>query len=348
MGEKLKNILIPVLCVVLALIIGAGIILYLGKDPLLAYKSLIMGAFSNKYAIAQTLIMTTPLIFTGLAISFAFRAGLFNIGAQGQVIAGGLAAAAVGAFVTGPLLNNIVLALIAAAAAGFMWAALAGVLKAKLGVHEVISTIMLNYIAIKIENFMLNNMMKDGGHGGAIPQTPVISEAAKLPAIIADTNVNAGLIIAVICALIVWFIFNRTILGYEIKAVGFNKGASENGGISVSGKIIIAMGISGMLAAMAGAERVLGGIGQDRYISGLMAEYGFDGIAVALLGKNNPFGIILAALLFGTLRAGAMMMQFEADIPSQIIIIIQAVIILLIASENVFRALFRRKKEANK
>lgn len=346
MGEKIKDILIPVFCVVFAMLIGAGIILYLGKDPVLAYKSLFLGAFSDKRSVAQMLMMTTPLIFTGLAVAFAFRAGLFNIGAQGQVVAGGLAAVAVAAFIKTPLLNNLFFAVMAAAAAGFLWAVIAGILRAKLGVHEVISTIMLNYIAINIENYMLNYAMKDGGLNGPIPQTPIIAEFAKFPSIIPPTNVNAGLILAVICAVVVWFIFNKTILGYEIKSIGLNKEAAENGGINVKSKIIIAMGISGILAALAGSERVLGGIGQDRYISGLMAEYGFDGIAVALLGKNNPFGIIIAALLFGILRAGAMRMQFEADIPSQIIIIIQAIIILLIASENIFKVLLKRKRGA--
>ncbi|BDU50846.1 ABC transporter permease [Haliovirga abyssi] len=344
MNNKLKEALIPVLSVFIAMLIGGGVIAYLGKNPFTAYMYLFQGAFVGKREIAQTLLMSTPLIFTGLSVAFAFKAGLFNIGSQGQMVAGGLAAVAVAAFVKTPLISNVVIAIIAAAAAGFIWAGISGWLKAKLGVHEVISTIMLNYIAINFEQYLLNYPFKEGGVAGPSPVTPPISAASKLPSILPPTSLNFGFIIAILAAITIWYILEKTVLGYEIKAIGFNPTASENAGINVVWGVVLAMGISGILAGLGGAERVLGGIGQDRYISGLMASYGFDGIAVALLGKNNPFGIIVAAILFGALRAGAMKMQFLAGVPSQIIIIIQAVIILLVASENMFKALLNRKK----
>lgn len=344
MTKKTQETIIPILSVLIALILGGIIMAVLGNNPFEAYAALFQGAFIGKRHIAQTLIMATPLIFTGLAVAFAFQSGMFNIGAQGQIVIGGLVAVGIASFVDTPILNNVFVVIILAGAAGFAWAAIAGWLKAKLGVHEVISTIMLNYIAANIEQYMLNYPMKEGGITGPSPQTPPISELSKLKSILPPTNLNIGFIIAILAAIAIWYILNKTVLGYEIKAIGFNKTASENAGINVNWKLVLALGISGLLAGLGGAERVLGGITQDRYVQGLMAEYGFDGIAVALLGKNNPFGVILAAILFGALRAGAMRMQFVAGVPSQIIIIIQAVIILLVASENMFKMMFKKKK----
>jgi simple sugar transport system permease protein len=259
---------------------------------------------------------------------------------------GGIAAAAVGAFVKNHVISNVFVILAIAAAAGFIWAGFAGYLKAKLGVHEVITTIMLNYIAMSFEQYCLNYPLKAGGPNGPSPQTPPVADLARLPELMPSTKVtlNVGFILAIIAAIVVWFIFKKTVLGYEIKAVGHNYTASENAGISVRWTVILTMGISGLLAGLAGAERILGGVAQYSYRQGVMATYGFDGIAVALLGKNHPIGVIFSAILFGALRAGAMRMQFVAGVPSQIIIIIQAIIILLVASENMFKFLFNRKK----
>jgi simple sugar transport system permease protein len=207
---------------------------------------------------------------------------------------------------------------------------------------------MLNYIAMSFEQYCLNYPLKAGGPNGPSPQTPPVMDFARLPELMPSTKVtlNAGFILAIIAAIIVWFIFKKTVLGYEIKAVGHNYTASENAGISVRWTVILTMGISGLLAGLAGAERILGGVAQYSYRQGVMATYGFDGIAVALLGKNNPFGVVLAAILFAGLRVGGRSMQFNTPIPSQIIIIIQAIIILLIAAENMFKAVLNKKKEA--
>lgn len=345
MKNNIKDLLIPVLAVLIALLIGAGIIAYLGENPVTAYGYLFKGAFFGQREIAKTLTEATPMIFTGLALLVGFKAGLFNIGAQGQVIAGGLAAVTIGAFVQNVIINNIVVVIIAAAVAGFLFSGFAGYLKAKLGIHEVITTIMLNYIAGAFEQYALNYPLKAGGLNGPSPQTPPVLEASRLPLLMESTKVpfNFGFVLAIAAAIIIWFIFKKTVLGYEIKAVGHNLTASENAGINVKWILILTMGISGILAGLGGAERVLGGIGQYTYKSGLMAAYGFDGIAVALLGKTNPFGVILAAILFAALRVGGSAMQFNTTIPSQIIIIIQAIIILLIAAENMFKALLTKK-----
>lgn len=346
-NKKLEGMLIPVIAVVMALLIGAGIISYLGENPVNAYYYLFTGAFSSQKAIARTLLEATPMIFTGLSVLFAFKSGMFNIGAQGQMVIAGLTAAAIGAFVATPIINNVVVVIIVAALAGGLWAMIAGFLKAKLGVHEVISTIMLNYIAINVELYALNYPLKEGGINGANPQTPPVLESSRLMQLIPSTNeaLNFGFILAIIAVILVWYIFEKTILGYEIKAVGNNITASENAGINVKWIMALSLGISGILAGLGGVERVLGGVGQYTYKQGLVATLGFDGISVALLGKNNPFGAFVAAILFAALRVGGRSMQFNTSIPSQIVIMIQAIIILLIAAENMFRVILERKNK---
>jgi general nucleoside transport system permease protein len=236
--------------------------------------------------------------------------------------------------------------LIIAALAGFIWAAIAGVLKTKFGVHEVISTIMLNYIAMCFEGYVLNSPLKAVG---AIPQTPPVHESCRLMQLIpsSHTPLNSGFIIAVVAAFIIWYVLKKTIYGYEVKAVGLTPSACENVGINVNKHIIFIIGISGLLAGLGGGVRVVGGSCQYSYLQGIMADYGFDGIAVALLAHNNPIGVIVAAILFSALRVGGRMMQFQTDIPSQIVMMIQAIIILLIAGENIFRYIIFRKKKRN-
>lgn len=316
-NKGVLNVLVPIVAVLLALLIGAGIILYMGENPIKAYYFLFSGAFDGLTPIARTLLEATPLIFTGLGVLIAFKGGMFNIGAQGQMTMAGLTAAALGGF------------------AGFLWAGIAGWLKAKLGVHEVISTIMLNYIAVSFEQYCLNYPLKAPGFN---PQTPAVVESARLGKLL-DVRVplNYGFILALIAVFIVWFILEKTVLGYHIKAVGFNPTTAENNGINVKKIIILTLGISGFLAGLGGVERVLGGVGQYAYKTGLTAAYGFDGIAVALLGKNTPVGTLLASILFAALRVGGRAMQFNTNIPSQMVIIIQAIIILLIAAENMIR-----------
>ncbi|MGL5541769.1 MAG: ABC transporter permease, partial [Fusobacteriaceae bacterium] len=234
MNKKLENVLIPVIAVAIALLIGAGIIAYLGENPMTAYYYLFTGAFSTQKAIARTLLEATPMIFTGLAVLFAFKGGMFNIGAQGQMIIAGITAAGVGAFVSNTFINNVVVVLIIAALTGFAWAYIAGFLKARLGVHEVISTIMLNYVAMNLDQYLINYPLKQGGPTGPNPQTPPVMEISRLSQLLPQTNeaLNYGFIIALVAVVVVWFIFEKTVLGYEIKAVGHNPSASENAGIN--------------------------------------------------------------------------------------------------------------------
>jgi len=319
-------------------------------SPLEAYSYMFKGALGSGRGFSRTLLEATPMIFSGLSVLFAYKAGLFNIGGQGQVIIGGLAAATVGTLAKSAGIANLFVVLIVSMVAGFAWAGIAGWLKARLGVHEVISTIMLNYIAMNLEQYGLNYPLKAGGPDGPTPQTLPVAELARMPKLIPDSSValSVGFIIALIAIVIVWFIFKKTVLGYEIKSVGNNPTAAENAGINVRLVTVLAMGFSGVLASLAGAERVLGGVAQYTYNQGLMASYGFDGIAVALLGKNSPVGVLLSAILFGILRVGGRAMQFEAGIPNQIVMILQALIILLVAAENMFKTFLNKKKKVSK
>ena len=346
-NKNFLNILVPISAVFLALVIGAIIVLIMGENPLTVYYYLFTGAFDGIVPTARTLLEATPLIFTGLAVLLAFKGGMFNIGAQGQMIMAGLSVAGIGGFIANHFISNSFILLIIGGVVGFFWAGIAGYLKAKLGVHEVISTIMLNYIAINFEQYCLNYPLKGPGIN---PQTPPVIEIARFSKLL-DIRVplNTGFILALIAVIVVWFILEKTVLGYQIKAVGFNRTSAENNGINVKFIIFLTLGLSGFLAGLGGVERVLGGVGQYSYKSGLTASYGFDGIAVALLGKNNPFGALIASILFAGLRVGGRAMQFNTAIPNQMVIMIQAIIILLVASENMIRGwlekLISKKKE---
>lgn len=353
------NIVVPILAVLLALIIGGIIILCRGGNPIEAYTALFVGAFSNERNIAKTFLEATPLIFAGLSVLIAFKGGMFNIGTQGQMMMAGITAGILGGVLpnlvetnviaSSPLysiLSNIYVMFIICGAVGFFWAVIAGYLKAKFGVHEVISTIMLNYIALNFEQYCLNNnTLVPGGNA----QTPAVVESARFGKLL-DINVtlNYGFIIALIAVALVWFIFNKTTLGYKIRAVGNNPTAAENNGINVKLIMWLTLGISGFIAGIGGLERVAGGVGQYSYKGGLIATYGFDGIAVALLGKNNPVGALLASILFAALRIGGRAMQLKTNVPSEMVIMIQAIIILLIAAENMIRSWLEKSSKGGK
>ncbi len=342
---KRDTFVIPLASIVLSLFIAALVILSIGKNPVIAYASLIKGSFGNVQAFITTMIKLTPLILTGLAVAFGFRAGLFNIGAEGQLSMGALAATMFGVYITSvPAIIAIPIAILGGMAAGGAWGAIAGYLKAKTGAHEVISTIMLNYIAALLANFMVNGPFQAVGTG--IPKSPEITDAAKLPVMISvqASSLSIGIIISLIAAVIIYVIIQRTTVGYEIKAVGFNPYAAEYGGISIAKNIVLAMFISGALAGLAGTVEVLGL--HHRFLGTLSAGKGFDGISIALIGQNNPIGVVFAALLIAALRTGSNQMQF-AGIPKHIIIIVQGLVIFFIATERLVKTLilWKERKE---
>ncbi|TDX45425.1 ABC transporter permease [Orenia marismortui] len=341
-----KEISIPLLAILSSFIIGAIIVLASGYSPVATYSALIQGAFGSLNSIADTLLEATPLIFTGLAVSFAFRCGLFNIGGEGQLLVGGLAAAWVGTLKGIPIIIHLPITLLAAMLAGALWVAIPAFLKAKLGVHEVITTIMFNYISYSLVAYISLKVLAEPGS----IQTPDIEPSSYLWRFsnILDIHsyLNIGFIIGVLVLVGIYYLLWKTTIGYEIRAVGISPDAAEYGGISSVRNIILAMLISGALAGLGGAERAMGLF--HNYRNGFSAEYGFTGIAVALLGRNHPFGVLLAALLFGALSNGQDYMNMLAGVPVDLVTILQAIIILFVAADLLFRNILAMKPEGRK
>lgn len=325
-----------------------------------AYKALFIGSFGNPYQmiaawqeyqqtgdwqpfrnamrpINESLVTTIPYIFAGLAVALGFRTGLFNIGVEGQLVIGATVATYIGYAFTLPAIIHLPLALLGGIIGGAAWGIIPGWLKAKTGSHEVINTIMMNFIAFRIVSWLLRGPM---GRTGAGPISPEIQETAYLPSFFEPPlRLHAGIFLAILAALFVWWLLFKTTIGFELRTVGTNPNAAEYSGMKVGRSIVIAMGISGALGGLAGANEVLG-------LNHFLAEsfspgYGFDSIALALLGKSHPVGVVLAALLFGTLRSGATSMQSLASVPIDIITMIQALVIVFIAAPEIIRWLFR-------
>ncbi|SJZ31551.1 ABC transporter permease [Selenihalanaerobacter shriftii] len=337
------ELLIPVLAIIFSFIIGAVIVLAFGYDPVATYSALLQGAFGNLNRFADTLLSATPLILTGLSVAFAFRCGIFNIGGEGQLLVGGIAAAWVGTFKGLPLILHLPLAITAAVVAGALWIAVPAVLKAFLGVHEVITTIMMNYISYALVAYISLKVLANPGQ----IKTPPIESSAYLWRFSNILNIrsylNLGFIIVLIVLLFIYYLLWKTTIGYEIRAVGINPDAAEYGGISAPKNIVLAMLISGGLAGLGGAERALGLY--HYYIQGFSPGYGFTGIAVALLGRNHPAGILLAGILFGALANGRTFMNMSAGVPIDLVTIIQSIIIFFVAADAFFRKFIPNKSK---
>jgi len=331
----LQQLFLPAGAIVLSLLAGAVFILLIGKNPVTAYIALVQGAFGNLFSIGETLENTTPLILTGLAVAFAFRAKLFNIGAEGQFLMGALAATWVGINLPMPAGIHLLAALLAGTIVGGLWGGFAGLLKATRGVHEVISTIMLNFIAIFFISYMVTGPMKEVS-ALDIPQTARVLPTAQLMKIMPPSRLSAGIIIALLAAGFIWWLLWKTTIGYEVRAVGLNFFAAEYAGIRPNYNMFLAMLISGGLAGLGGAIIMTGLF--YRYQHGFEPGYGFTAIAVALVGGNNPPGVVLAALLFATLSQGALGMQNVAGVPQDTVLIIQALVIFFVAAPQIVRA----------
>ncbi len=335
-----RGISVPLVAVLLAALIGAVLLAISGANPLQAYGALIKGAFGSPVAVQRTLEKTTPLIFSGLAVAFAFKAGLFNIGAQGQLLIGAIVAAYVGFSFDGlPALIHAPLALLIGGLAGAAYGAIPGALKTYTGAHEVIVTIMLNYIAINVTDYLADGPWKDPSPTNIVARTPKILPSAELPIL---GNIPLGFIFALLAAIIVWWLLYRTTVGYEIRTVGLNSSAAQYAGIRVARTIIMTMAISGFLAGLGGSVETLGIVG--RYQPGFNAGLGFDGITTALLGKTSPFGVIPAALLLGAMRAGASQMQFDAGVAKEITDVITAFILFFVAADVIVKRLIRQRE----
>jgi simple sugar transport system permease protein len=335
-------LLFPFVAVAAAFVVGGIFILAIGGNPVEAYGLLIGSALWWPDGIGYTLFLATPLIFTGLAVAVAFRAGLLNIGAEGQLYVAAFAAAWTGIVLGSlPAPALVPLCCAAAIAAGAAWGAIPGVLKARFGSHEVINTIMLNFIAVALVSYLTQYHYRTPGD--PILQSAPISANAHIPrlghlvsGLPPRIPLNVAFLVALAACALVYVFLWRTKWGYEIRATGSNPAAAEYGGISVPRQIVLAMAISGGLAGMVGINEVLGY--RHRYYDGFSDSYGFTGIAVALLGRNHPVGVVFAALLFAVLtRGGVPVDAFTQHVTKDIVQILQATIILFVAAEAFFR-----------
>jgi len=343
--KLLRELIFPLIAVLAAFIVGGILILAVGDSPIQAYKLLIGSALSWPDGIGYTLFYATPLIFTGLAVMVGFRCGLLNIGAEGQLYVAAFATAWVGITLAQHSAWLLIpLCFLAAIVAGGVWGAIPGVLKARFGSHEVINTIMLNFIGIALVSYFTQYHYKKPGD--PIMETTQIGAGAHIarlghfiPGLPERIPLNLAFILALVCCLLVYIFLWRTKWGYELRATGANPTAAEYGGISIRKQIIIAMTISGSLAGMVGINEVLGY--RYRYYDGFSDNYGFTGIAVALLGRNHPAGVIIAALLFGVLQRGGIYVDgFSEHVTKDIVQVLQGTIILFVAGEAFFRGQF--------
>ncbi len=352
-----RALLVPFLAVFTAMLIGSVFILLAERDPFRAYQGLLQGALGTDGALVRTLIKMAPLILSGLAVAFAFKGGLFNIGAQGQLLVGSLCAAWAGFGISGlPPVLHVTVAMLAGALGGAVWGFLPGFLKARTGAHEVISTIMLNYIAALLLEWLVSPARANTPAGplalctapgicsGNPNRTPPILDSAALPIIYtpggrASDTLHLGVLIAIGIALLVWFILYKTTFGYELRMVGLSLSAARYAGIKVGRITILTMMIAGSLAGLAGAIQVLG-VTRDFQTNQNLA-LGFDSIAVSLLASNNPIGIIPSALLFGAMDAGGPQMQLSARVPTELIKVVQALILMFVAADQIIRGLYR-------
>jgi ABC-type uncharacterized transport system permease subunit len=347
-----ESFLVPAVAILLGLVTGAVAMLAGGFDPIKAYASLFNKVFGSTYGFGETIRQITPLIFTGLSVAFAFRTGLFNIGAEGQFIMGMVAAVTVGITLDLPTYIHAPLAVAAGAVVGGLWGAIAGYLKAARGVHEVITTIMLNWISLYLANYLLKAFF--------VPEGQQRSENIKDSAVITidwlsemfgSARLHWGTLLAILAAIFFYVLLWKTKTGFELRAVGLNPHASEYAGMSVNKNVVTAMFMGGLFAGIGGACEVLG-VFHYQAIMAAMPGYGFDGIAVSLIGGNSPFGVVLGAVLFGILTFGASGMKFGAGVPVELIRVVIASVIFFVAAHGIVKffvkPILARKKEGGR
>ena len=327
-----KKISVPVVSASAALILGIFIIELTGNDALEAYQYMFNGAFGSSNSICELLVISVPLIFTGLAVTFAYRSGVYTIGVDGQLIIGAICASW---FVTTfSSLNGVIKiagGIILGMAAGAVWGAIAGALKAYRKVNEIVSTLLMNYIALYLVNYLYSGPMN--AEDSKIPQTVKIPDNAKLPVMIDGTRLHIGVIIALLCVALVYYVLFKTAWGIKFRAVGINQTAAKCNGINVKKYMILSMAVSGAIGGLAGTIELLGT--QFRIQDGFCADFGFDGIAIALIGQLHPIGVVLAALFFGALKVGSNSMELMTSVPSSIADIIQGIIIIFVVAGSV-------------
>jgi general nucleoside transport system permease protein len=319
------------IAIFIGILIGAIIIQILGRNPITVYSILINGAFGSDVAIASTLRWMTPLLFTAIASAIAFRGGMFNIGVEGQMYLGALFGALAGIYIKGlPAIPHIIIVIIASALGGMLWALIPALMKVYFGASEVVTTLMLNYVAILLTDYLVKNFfLAKGAFGQSIMSDP-IQDSAKLPSILPPTQVHAGLLIGLAFVLFFYFLMKKSRLGYEISMSGLNPEFSRYGGININRVRMNVMLLSGAIGGVGGAVEVMGI--NWRFVSQFSPSFGFDGILASLLGGNSPIGVLLGTLFMGALKAGSLAVERTTDISRALSIIIQGVIICFVSA----------------
>jgi ABC-type uncharacterized transport system permease subunit len=326
--RSITPVLSPVFAISFALLVGAGLIALAGVNPIAAYSVLFREALANYYGFGTTLTKTAPLLLTSLGVFVALKAGQFNIGGEGQIYIGGLGSVLIGLYVHGlPAWIHVPLALLNGFLFGAIWGLIPGYLKAIRGLNEVITTLLLNYIALNLINYLVSNPLIEPG--APSPYSPAIALSAQLPIILPQTQTHAGILIGFAVTIVLWIVFQRSPLGYQIEAVGQNPIAARYAGISVERTIMLVMATAGGLAGLAGSGEVMGL--KYRLFDQFSPGYGFDAIAIAFLSRGNLVGVVMTSLFFGALRSGANVMQRSAGVPVTVVYAIQGLAVLFIA-----------------
>lgn len=326
--DSIFKVIIPLIAIVLAFVVGGIIIVSIGKSPLEAYSFLFKGAFGSESALATTLVKATPLIFTGLAATFAYRCGVFNLGAEGQFIMGSIASIAVATMlpkaVALPAPIVIGISMLGGIVCGGIWGALPGLLKVWRGLNELIVSILLNYVATLFMSYLVNGPMMEG----SIPQTAAVGDQLKIPLLSNTLRIHYGFFASLLVALIIYYFLFQTSKGMQLRSVGLNQTASKVFGINVNRFVLFSFIISGAIAGLGGGIEVHGY--SFRLMPGYGSGFGFDGVAIALIGQLNPIGTVVAACFYAALRTGANMMQVASGIPTSVVAIIQALVIIFV------------------
>lgn len=336
---------LPVIAMILALAASALIMLIAGYNPIDAFRAIIVGAFGSLFGVTNTLAQATPIMLTGLAYALARKANIINLGIEGQLYMGALAAVLVGrADLHLPAVLHVSLAVLAGILAGGMTGAFAGFLKVSFGANEVISTIMLNTIIVLFIGYLVSGPIMEAA--GVVSQTDKILETAALPRIYPKYQLNIGLIFAIVACIFVAIFLSKSVLGYEINCVGKNRLASETAGIPVGWILILTMFLSGAIGGLAGSVQVLGV--SKRLISGLSPGYGFTGIAVAALAAGNPIGVIISGIIFGALTSGTAALNLKTAIPTDFVDVIQAMVVIFVAAPILVRSILQIDRKGGK
>jgi len=332
--KDIKEVGFGLLAIIAALLTVAIMISAAGINSIEAYQALVKGSLGSINGISETFVKATPLIFLGLGITIAFKGGMWNIGGDGQLLLGALGGTIVGVYLPDmPPILHITLSLLGGFILGAFWAAIPGYLKLKRGTNEIVVTIMLNYLAVFLIAYLVSGPMKDTTQLIPIPQSREIAGSAVLPRLIPLTRIHAGFLIAIVAAIVVWFMLERTVLGYEIKSVGENKEAAKYGGINIFRAGLISMVFSGGLAGIAGVSEVAGV--HHYLLDGISPGYGYLAIAVALFGGLNPIGVVFSAIFFGALMVGAESMQRAVGVPTATIYLLEGLVVIFILARHI-------------